>query len=337
MRKTIAVLLSTIIILSSLSSISAFAVIIEPSNLTPIGSIATNDEAVLTPIDNGSQASLQWSTSLGGINYHKQIIDYANKNALTKIPDKYYNLVVDFCNKCDTKWHSELQGTHAGYNYVAMFKYMWYYTKKISKHNDNDSLASDAKKADKYADDKVGKISSANGIKCYDKTRNNIIKIITKYGPKVSGSQTVKGRCKYIMFGFIMHLIGDIYAHRTFVPESVISQLKKADFYIEGVDTIPAGKKSFDQLKKDIKQGIVSFTAISIVYQKPEKNGNVDTKKYEDKPSLFKNRFLESKEKANDFLDFYGVDYDSDFFIASYYDYIDLENVENYTKESNSK
>ncbi len=332
MRKTIAVLLSTIIILSSLSSISAFAVIIEPSNLTPIGSIATNDEAVLTPIDNGSQASLQWSTNLDGINYHKKIIDYANKNALTKIPDKYYNLVVDFCNKCDTKWHSELQGTHASYNYVAMLKYMWYYTKKISKHNDNDSLASDAKKADKYADDKVGKISSANGIKCYDKTRNNIIKIITKYGPKVSGSQTVKGRCKYIMYGFIMHLIGDVYAHRTLVPSSVINQLDKNHFY-KVTDTIPSGKKSYQQLLLDINAGIVSFTAISIVYQKPD-NGIIHTEYYEDNPDILKHRLSEAKKAAEDFLDYYSTGYDAGLFTASYYDNICLENVDNYANEA---
>lgn len=297
MRKTIAVLLSTIIILSSLSNISAFAVIIEPSNLTPIGSIATDDEAVLTPIDNGSQASLQWSTNLDGINYHKQIIDYANKNALTKIPNKYYNLVVDFCNKCDTKWHSELQGTHAGYNYVAMFKYMWYYTKKISKHNDNDSLASDAKKADTYADDKVGMISSANGIKCYDKTRYNIIKIITKYGPKVSGRQTVKGRCKYIMFGFIMHLIGDIYAHRTIVPESVISQLKKADFYIEGVDTIPAGKKSFDQLKKILNKALYHLPLYQLYIKNRKKMVMLIQKNMKINPACLKIDFLSPKKK----------------------------------------
>ncbi len=109
--------------------------------------------------------------------------------------------------------------------------------------------------------------------------------------PSGTTNQTQGGRCKYIVFGMLLHLIGDLYAHRLIVPKSALNHINGGTFNSHKTynksDVNSNRKQAFIN---DINNKKITFTNA----HKKSSNSNeynylkssVTKSKYEDNPSF---------------------------------------------------
>lgn len=244
---------------------------------------------------------------------HGYIIQEANFCA-ERIPKKYMDLVKTACKWCDTKWYisknnvtnsKKVDAVHACGNYLANIKYLWTLAPKIYHSNDDSVTNSEIKTAcDKAFNSLSTKAKSRAATKELDERIRTILKD-NKSVPSGITNQTQGGRCKYIIFGMILHLMGDLYAHRLIIPKAAIN-------YIDGGTY--NSKKTYEKTDVDRKQAFINDVKNKKVTfteaHKRSKNKNeynylkesVKKSKYEDKPSFWPDRIDEATGTAYNFL-----------------------------------
>lgn len=128
---------------------------------------------------------------------------------------------------------------HAGDNYLATLKYLWTFTRKLVPKVDAINTDNEILDAIDAANDKaVVGVPHTNTTK-FTRLQNFIKYTLINYydgGIAYESTHTQKLRCKYIMYGMITHLLGDLYAHRVIVPKTAV-------YALNGTETYKASKK----------------------------------------------------------------------------------------------
>ncbi|MGN1031873.1 MAG: hypothetical protein ACI4PU_00285 [Intestinibacter sp.] len=308
--------------------------------------VTDTDEVAMGEISSGSVATPMWSAGTDSSNYsvHGAIIDVANETAETKIPAKYLNSVVKVvCQWCDTKWYvyerdsdnnyiydsagnkvkneKAIEAIHASSNYLATLKYLWVFAKEIAKHETGDNITTDVNNASRKALAQLPENVKISGTKVGDMIAqlDNMTKKIIKAHYKVTAShptQTEGGKCKYIIYGMLMHFFGDIYAHRLKVPKTSVEAFKsgfdpadfnekkmfyKSDFTATErtklISAIEAKEVTFSQIKNYVNTS-------SVIYKKLNS-------KYIDNKNFYPGRVVEAEDTATTFLDWYSYGFDA--------------------------
>lgn len=124
----------------------------------------------------------------------------------------------------EIKNYGKVKAFHGKENYIASLKYLWKYANLIGQGK---SYA-DAKSITKTAIDK----SKVHKDDKHDiKLAINATEYMLKEQNKACNNKLDKTNKKFLVMGFIMHLIGDTYAHSTIVPKYVLTgEVKKAKY-----------------------------------------------------------------------------------------------------------
>lgn len=281
-----------------------------------------NNEAVP---DYSDQADIVveglWSTGK-----HTELIDYANLET-SKLSSSDISLIAKIATWCDTKWFigsdkdddpetNPCNAVHGSANYVFTLKYLWNFAKKIET-TPTSTLVSDAS----YA-------ASAYALSFVDRTKfskdedNKLInlairtqELINNYG----GSKNGRGR-RNLVFGFIFHLLGDTFAHRTIVPTYTINSMTTTR------------KDSTSYTSKNARFGTSDFTTANLTTLKSRVNGvniefcgifnltknGVKRSVYEDNPDFCAERYGESESACIYFLENYSKGFDWITFAPAY-------------------
>lgn len=157
----------------------------------------------------------QWMTGLGDETGHSDMIGYimtefsnepANKKEIIRQCLLYGSYKADTSNMHNSA--NNIVQLHAIRNYVANLKALWKYSKLIYSHTDT------------YCYNNI--INTMPNLTSQEQQDlsillNTVPNIYTHYQNKF-GHAPSKLEQKYLVMGLALHLIGDIYAHRTFVP-----------------------------------------------------------------------------------------------------------------------
>ncbi|MGN1130041.1 MAG: hypothetical protein ACI4Q8_01725 [Ruminococcus sp.] len=194
-------------------------------------------DIVETNISTEQGVTPRWSTGnpVGEVT-HDIIIDAANEIAREEdgsfVPQKYIALVKEankICDKGDEdKGITKISAIQATGNYVVTFKYLWQFTKNLSKHKEETVISKTT--LNNYIENAhkagiVGIPSSFRSSAQFIDMNHFVKKMLKAYYDDENFAyeegQILGKRCKFIMFGIIFHFMGDLYAHRTVVPKNV--------------------------------------------------------------------------------------------------------------------
>jgi Zn-finger protein len=302
--------------------------------------VVETDELVSGEISLNPVDSPMWNAGTSSSNYsvHGAIIDVANETADTKIPAKYLDSVVKVvCQWCDTKWYvyekdanknyiydsdgnkvkneKAVEAVHASSNYLATLKYLWKFAKEIAKHETGANVTTDVNNASAKALAQLPAKVKKSGTVAGDMIAqlDNMTKRIIKAHYKVTSAhptQTEGGKCKYIIYGMLMHLFGDLYAHRLKVPKTSVEAFKsgfnsanfnskkmfyKSDFSASErsslISAVEAKEVSFTQIKNYVNTSSAIYTKLN--------------SKYVDNKNFYPGRVVEAEDTAATFLDWY--------------------------------
>lgn len=185
----------------------------------------------------------------------------------------------------------ELHGTA---NYVGHLKYLWYLSVFMGRENTNNTNAGVTEAiidARKKAKEKLANTDVVKNRAYIDLTASSgeLIRIGLDNKPVGdSGSKTAR-RCQLIVLGYICHLIGDTYSHRTVIPANtpvnnsstdVADQFMKTDF-----SDITTFKSKYSTGRMDYRY-MKNYCKASIRYNK----------KYIDNPEFYSNRYKNANE-----------------------------------------
>ncbi len=260
---------------------------------------------------------------LWDIGNHTDLIDYANMET-SKLSSSDISLIAKIATWCDTKWFigsekdddpntNPCNAVHGSANYVFTLKYLWNFAKKIETTPTSTPVADASYAASAYA------LSFVDRSKFSKDEDNKLIQLairtqdlINNYGKSKNGS----GR-RNLVFGFIFHLLGDTFAHRTIVPKYTINNMTKTR------------KDSTSYTSKNARFGTSDFTSANLTELKSRINGdgiefcgifNLGGKRsaYEDNPDFCAERYGESESACIYFLENYSKGYSWITFIPVY-------------------
>ena len=246
---------------------------------------------------------------------HTELIKDAKSATNFKLNQDEIELIAKISNWCDSKWYAvdnntsdgPIYNVHGQSNYVFTLKYLWKYAKKIATIDTKTPIDQAAYDASLYA---LNGIDRNKFTKKEDSKLINLAvqtqKLIKTYGKDKNG----KGR-RNLVFGFIFHLLGDVYAHRTVVPTYTIDSMK-ANKILSSSNT-----------SKDAKFGENDFSATNLTKFVSKVNSGMEFRSvkhytkstvgasaYEDNTNFCKGRYGESKEACEYFLLYYSSGFD---------------------------
>ncbi len=269
-----------------------------------------NDDFIASPINQNNDSSE--ITPMWNLGTHEEII---TNNNFGYIPKKYVDLVVKICKWCDDPSKiSKTRCLHGSNNYAASLKLLWKYAQVIGNKNISGTYSQLSANARKVSlalfDSKVIKRKS-------DKTDYNELvnlavraeAVINCYGK----TKTPKER-KYLIWGMILHLIGDINAHRTVVPKFLVARATDPK-YASSENRFDMTKFHYDEWQKivdGVNNGTLCFSAIKRKLR-PDRQSDAAQKdknsiyhqirrRYEDNPKVVPNRLLSAETMAEYFM-----------------------------------
>lgn len=250
---------------------------------------------------------------------HDEIILGGDNNY---IPAAYSDLVYKICKWCDDKSKIPFATClHGNRNYVASLKFLWTYAQKISV-NSGEAYNVQSEKAKTecltmFSKEKFDNLNPADKkdyvelVKLADTTEY----VINTYGKFKNG----EGR-KYLIIGLIMHLLGDVTAHRTVVPKKMVTNAgstfnknNQSRFVISDFTT--AG---WNTIKSEVNNANLDFTHIQYYFSE-DFTGNKLTR-YEDNPDCIPNRVLSSESMIDYFLHYFNYGFMDSIFDIPYDD-----------------
>jgi hypothetical protein len=267
--------------------------------------------------ENGNTKTWYNSNDLGDYNIHGLIINKANILSGNKIPDKYMSIVNEYSERCDIDWRTSgstpCNAFHGAGNYIANLKYLNIFAKEIANHKDNDDISADVYYADAVARSSFSTSILNNSV--FSQLSDMLKKIlIENYTVDMSTGISEGEKCKYIVLGFSMHLIGDLYAHRLIVPEKSLNLSNKKidpktmfdpeDFNTDSMVSENPNLKGWTQFKADVIAGNVYFSGIKNYIK-----SDVKKSMYEDSPDFYPERFYEAIYSATCYLSHFDEDF----------------------------
>ena len=238
-----------------------------------------NNEAVP---DYSDQADIVveglWSAS-----EHEVIVKSVSKNS--GISQANINYMAKTSKLADrTKKYKDTDVFHGKSNYVMSLKFLWKYANLIGKGNTAASAAktvkADIDKVKAYQSTSDTMINEKNNLKQGIDSAEYMIKEQTNYF-KGKGIKLTATNKKFLVMGFIMHLIGDTYAHATIVPKYTFNKVPKEDRHYK------VAKFSNDPDDHKSRFGMNEFVATKFFY--------------EVKKSVYDDHMISSDEKALEF------------------------------------
>lgn len=238
-----------------------------------------NNEAVP---DYSDQADIVveglWSAS-----EHEVIVKSVSKNS--GISQANINYMAKTSKLADrTKKYKDTDVFHGKSNYVMSLKFLWKYANLIGKGNTAASAAktvkADIDKVKAYQSTSDTMINEKNNLKQGIDSAEYMIKEQTNYF-KGKGIKLTATNKKFLVMGFIMHLIGDTYAHATIVPKYTFNKVPKEDRHYK------VAKFSNDPDDHKSRFGMNEFVATKFFY--------------EVKKSVYDDPMISSDEKALEF------------------------------------
>lgn len=174
---------------------------------------------------------IQWNSGDSN-SIHNQIIDDAVDCSGVTMKASYISLMKYTCRKCDVDYGTNTDTPcgpfHGTKNYFGTLMYLWKFARKFASmasganlntfmNDSNTTILTEMANAGAsvYTSSGTAKAQYQTIFDCTKSMVNDY-----KSGVCTGSGQTLKGRCKYIVFGIIAHLLGDVYAHRTVVPEA---------------------------------------------------------------------------------------------------------------------
>lgn len=252
-----------------------------------------------------------WSTGK-----HTELIDYANLET-SKLSSSDISLIAKIATWCDDKWRiggkTPCNAVHGSANYVFTLKYLWNFAKKIETTPTSTLVADASYAASAYA---LSFVDRTKFSKDEDEKLKQLAKrtqeLINNYG----GSKNGRGR-RNLVFGFIFHLLGDTFAHRTIVPTYTINSMTTTR------------KDSTSYTSKNARFGTNDFTTANLTTLKSRVNGvniefcgifNLGGKRsaYEDNSDFCAERYGESESACIYFLENYSKGFDWITFAPAY-------------------
>lgn len=239
---------------------------------------------------------------------HADLIEQANSSSLLNSDE--VTLIAKIAKWCDEKWGtSEVNvcyNLHAQSNYVFTLKYLWNFAKKIETISTSTPVDAAAYDASYYA------LSFIDRTK-FNKTEDNKLinlairtqALIKDYGKSKNG----RGR-RNLVFGFIFHLLGDIYAHRIVVPEYTVTNMKANKILSSTYNSKDAKFGTNDFTDNNLKKFTSLVKGDGTEFRKVKNYTKVDNKQYADNVNFCKGRYGESKEACKFFLKFYSLGFD---------------------------
>ena len=201
---------------------------------------------------------------------------------------------------------------HGKENYIGALNFLWRLAKLLIHHqtghnmsNDIDSAIETVKgsfpRTELYtADDETIKPKYVN---LFSMTKHMLL---NNYSTSYNANHTEAGRCKYIIYGCIMHLIGDLSAHRIIIPVKAIETFDNnyngafnSHYHFLKSDFINFDK--YDDMVDDINNQTLCFS-----YLRHYNNGIPGiSSKYIDNPDFYPQRVNEAVSSVAAFLDYY--------------------------------
>ena len=297
------------------------------------------DDSVATPINpnNGSEIAPQWN-----LGTHDEII---SNNYSGYIPEKYIDLVMKICRWCDDpKKIIKSDCMHGCHNYVASLKFLWKYAKVIGNKNISGTYSQLSANAKNVA------LALFNNK--YIKTNNpsndyyylNDLAIRTEAVINTYGKTKTPEERKYLIYGVILHLLGDITAHRTIVPNFLVTRATDPQYansenrfdmtqlfpdeWSDIVDGVKNGTLFFSEIKRMLRPDRQSDAA------KKDKNSPYHQirRRYEDNPKVVPNRVLAAETMAEYFMRKFSGGFDVNIF-DTHYANVTLINYINYRNQ----
>ncbi len=283
------------------------------------------DDSVATPINpnNGSEIAPMWNGAT-----HDDII---TDNNFGYIPEKYVDLVMKICRWCDDPTRiSNSTCIHGNCNYVASLKFLWKYAKVIGNKNISGTysqLSANAKNVALAQFNNKGIINNKADYQGLLDLATRTVAIINQYGKE----KTPKER-KYLIYGVILHLLGDITAHRTIVPQFMVNRVNDPNYKnSENKFETKHFGNNWSYVKSLVQNGNIDFTTLQR-YSSGELSIKEFRKRYEDNTKVVPNRVLAAETMAEYFMRKFSGGFDVNIFDVHYAN-VTLINYINYRNQ----
>ncbi|MEE3428362.1 MAG: hypothetical protein VZQ55_05295 [Ruminococcus sp.] len=296
--------------------------------LAPTGDIVSFEQSYSPQWENSSDSKINNNSYSYGT--HDYIINTANNECDTKIPNKYKDLVIKISKRCDTEYGSKCgdnfcTALHGNGNYIANIAYLWRLarligTKKSQVTNQTDTKIKnfiDQMAIEAYEETTISEVESCEGTA-------EILWNLSEFAPAIlkkyykttsisgSSTQSWEGRCKYIVFGMVSHMAADVFAHKVMLKPSSVSYWDDNNIIYDSstmLDTDFFNNTDFKKadLKKDVKAGKVALFQLK-KYVRDNNNSELQKlshKNYADKASFYIKRIDESISALDFFYDTY--------------------------------
>ncbi len=174
-----------------------------------------------SPYDADGIISGMWATEK-----HKYLVNN------TSLSGKYLEAALKTVELADEKFKDTADnhsGLHGWGNYYLNLKGIWMYAnyigngKTVTEANDlvNKVITRKSFKRDDIDENEPEKKEEAisNDYKCFTNMIAATNKMLNNRSDYGLSAYTTKGEKKYLVVGFVMHLLGDLYAHRSLIPD----------------------------------------------------------------------------------------------------------------------
>lgn len=298
-----------------------------------------NTISIVDSNNSGSEISPMWNAGT-----HDEII---TNNYSGYIPEKYIDLVMKLCRWCDEPdrvYRADCM--HGSKNYVASLKFLWKFAQVIGDKNISGTYSQLSANAKNVAlaqfDNKLIKKNNSND----EYTKLVDLAIRTEAIINVYGKEKTPEERKYLIYGVILHLLGDLNAHRTIVPQFMVdratdpkyakseNRFVKSNFknkeWLRITDGVKLGTLSFSEIKRKLNPNRQSDEA--------QKNKNSPyhqiRRRYEDNPNVVPNRVLAAETMAEYFMHYFNSGFDISILDNIPYANVKLKNYSRYRREA---
>ena len=193
---------------------------------------------------------------------------------------------------------------HGCHNYAASLKFLWKYAQVIGDKNISGTCVQLSANAKNVA------LALFNGkyIKLYNPNNDyyylNDLAIRTEAVINTYGKTKTPEERKYLIYGVILHLLGDITAHRTIVPQFMVDRATDSQ-YANSKNKFDKSDfpNNWDKIKSEVKNGRLCFNHIKDYVSDAEKN--YVRNRYEDNTKVVPNRVLAAETMADYFMHYF--------------------------------
>lgn len=262
---------------------------------------------------------------------HGYIIKKANDESDNRVSDRYITLVYEISKRCDTEYGSDkndfCSAFHGNGNYIANLAYLWRLTRLIGANKDSVTNPTDTnikafitQMANQAYNNLPQNNLSSDAQKKLDGLHYTAPKVLKKYFKTNSiatySGQTWTGRCKYILYGIISHMIGDIFAHRVLLKTNAADYLRNENITFNSGKMLDRAFFTYTDFKRDIlvedvTRGIVplnklkDYVSDDLDEDTIKEKRRLSHKNYADNPLFYPKRINETICALSFFFDTY--------------------------------